>query len=197
VTPLPSGPFSCILADPPWHYATYSGESAVPTLAADPYPTLTLAELQGLPVAEVAADDALLIMWVVSSHLSQALELGEAWGFTYRSLGPIWIKERSPDQFEMFGDGPICELGMGHWFRQQGEVALVFGRGHPKRKSGGVRQVIGAPRREHSRKPDEQYRRIEALIEGPYLELFARTQRPGWTAWGNQTGRFQPGKDAA
>jgi N6-adenosine-specific RNA methylase IME4 len=187
---LPRGHFGCILADPPWHFQSYDGVSCVPTTADDPYSTMTLDDLKALPVADVAADDCLLVMWVVSSHLPQALELGATWGFTYRSLGPIWPKEKHPGQPEMFDEGPICELGMGYWFRQQAEISLVLGRGSPTRLNGGVRQMIFAPRQQHSRKPAEQYRRIESLVAGPYLELFARAPREGWTVWGNETDKF-------
>jgi N6-adenosine-specific RNA methylase IME4 len=187
---LPRGHFGCIYADPPWAFRTYGGEDAVPTMGADPYSTMTLAEMKLLPVAEIAADDCLLVMWIVSSHLLEAIELAEAWGFTYRSIGPVWAKDRSPGQAEMFDDGPICDIGMGYWFRQQCEIALVFGRGSPTRKSRSVRQYIGEPRRQHSRKPDCVHDRIERLVAGPYLELFARAPRPGWTVWGNQTERF-------
>lgn len=187
---LPRGKFACILADPPWGFRTFSGSESVPTLASDPYPTMTLEEMKALPVGEAAAPDCLLVMWVISSHVPQAIELATAWGFTYRSLGPVWVKERHPDQGEMFDDGPICELGMGYWFRQQAEIALVFGRGSPTRLNADVRQVIGSPRREHSRKPDEIHGRIERLVAGPYLELFARQERPGWTSWGNETSKF-------
>lgn len=190
--PLPEieGGYGAILCDPPWNFKTYSGESAVPTLAADPYSTMTLDEMKALPVGDVAAADCLLVMWIVSSHLVEAIELAAAWGFTYRSIGPVWAKERSPDQAEIFDDGPICDLGMGYWFRQQCEIALVFGRGSPKRLSRSVRQYVGEPRREHSRKPDCVHERIERLVAGPRLELFARQQRPGWTAFGNQTEKF-------
>lgn len=187
---LPEGPFGCILADPPWSFRTFSGDKTVPTLAADPYQTMTLDELKALPVSEVAAVDCLLVMWIVSSHLTQAVELAEAWGFTYRSIGPVWAKERAPDQAEMFGDDPICDLGMGYWFRQQCEIALVFGKGSPTRLSASVRQFVGEPRREHSRKPAVIHDRIQQLVAGPYLELFAREPREGWTVWGNQTDKF-------
>lgn len=186
---LPEGKFACILADPPWGFRTFAGEDCVPTLAEDPYPTMTLDELKALPVQAVAADDCLLVMWVISSHVPQGIELAEAWGFTYRSLGPVWPKERFPDQMEMFGDAPICDLGMGYWFRQQAEIAFVFGRGSPRRLDAGVRQIVSAPRREHSRKP-EIHGRLERLVAGPYLELFARRSRPGWTTWGNQATKF-------
>lgn len=187
---LPRNHFGAMLADPPWSFRTYSGEKAVPTLAADPYPTMTLAEMKLLPVADLALPDALLVMWIVSSHLVEALELGSSWGFTYRSIGPVWAKDRAPTQAEMFDDGPICDLGMGYWFRQQVEIALVFGRGSPKRLARNVRQYVGSPRREHSRKPDCVHERIERLVAGPRLELFARSPRKGWTVWGNQTDKF-------
>lgn len=187
---LPPGPFGCILADPPWNFRTFNGESAVPTQAADPYPTMTVEDMKALPVAEVAAPDCLLIMWVVSSHIPQAIELAEAWGFTYRSLGPVWVKASSPDQLEIFDHAPIADLGMGYWFRQQSEIALVFGRGSPERLSCGVRQIIWAPRREHSRKPDLAHDRVRALVAGPYLEMFARAPRAGWSVWGNDTAKF-------
>ena len=82
-------------------------------------------------------------------------------------------------------------IGMGFWFRQEGEIALVFTRGKPKRVDAGVRQVVFGPRREHSRKPDECRPRIERLVAGPYLELFGRTDRPQWTFWGDDVGRFE------
>lgn len=187
---LPPGPFGAILCDPPWAFRTFSGDDAVPTLGVAPYPTMTLDEMKALPVGDVAASDCLLVMWVISSHLTQGIDLAETWGFTYRSLGPVWIKDRSPNQVEMFDDDPICDLGMGYWFRQQAEIALVFGRGSPQRLSAGVRQVIAAPRREHSRKPDGVHDRIRKLVAGPYLEMFGRAQREGWTVCGNETTKF-------
>lgn len=190
IEPLPPGPHRVAYLDPPWRFLTWNGEKAVPTLGADPYPTMTLEELQAIPLASVMAEDALLIMWTTSDQLANALGLGQGWGFTYKSLGPIWVKERAPSQAELFGDAPICELGMGYWFRQQAEVSLLFTRGSPSRRDAGVRQVVFEPRREHSRKPDEVRRRIERISDGPYLELFGRTQAPGWSVWGNDTSRF-------
>lgn len=187
---LPRNHFGAILCDPPWSFRTYGGEDAVPTLGEDPYETMALEELKALPVAEVAAPDCLMVMWVISSHIPQAIELAEHWGFTYRSLGPVWFKDRHPDQLEMFGDGPICDLGMGYWFRQQCEIALVFGRGSPKRLNADVRQVISEPRRQHSRKPDGAYAKLERLVEGPYLDMFGRQSRPNWTVWGNEAAKF-------
>lgn len=187
---LPRNHFGAILCDPPWSFRTYGGEDAVPTLGEDPYETMTLEEMKALPVADVAAPDCLMVMWVISSHVPQAIELAEHWGFTYRSLGPIWPKERYPSQIEMFDDAPLADIGMGYWFRQQAEISLVFGKGSPKRLNADVRQLIHGERREHSRKPEGVHERIERLVEGPYLEMFARQSRPGWSTWGLEATKF-------
>ena len=187
---LPRNHFGAILCDPPWSFRTYGGEDAVPTLGEDPYETMALEELKALPVAEVAAPDCLMVMWVISSHIPQAIELAEHWGFTYRSLGPVWFKDRHPDQLEMFGDGPICDLGMGYWFRQQCEIALVFGRGSPKRLNADVRQVISEPRRQYCRQPDGACAKGVRVLAGAYVDMFGRQSRPNWTVWGNEAAKF-------
>jgi N6-adenosine-specific RNA methylase IME4 len=187
---FPTGPFGAILCDPPWGFRTYAGTDEVPTTAVDPYPTMSLDDMKAIPVEESAAPDCLLVMWVISSHIPQAIALAEAWGFTFRSLGPVWVKASAPYQLEFFGDAPVSDLGMGYWFRQQSEIALVFGRGSPKRQSAGVRQVVWEAKREHSRKPDCVHDRVEALVGGPYLEMFGRAPRPGWTVWGNDVDKF-------
>lgn len=179
---LPDGPFGCILADPPWAFKTYSGKSGTPhRSAADHYVTMGFGGLSSLPVSSVAAKDCALFMWAVDSHLDEAIRLGEAWGFRFKTIAFVWSK---------LTKNSLPKIGMGYWSRKQCEICLLFTRGSPRRLSKGVRQLIQAQRREHSRKPDEQYERIEALVTGPYLELFARTSRPGWTAWGDETSRF-------
>jgi N6-adenosine-specific RNA methylase IME4 len=115
-------------------------------------------------------------MWVVDAHMPDALKLIEAWGFVYKTVAFIWVKP---------------SIGMGYWSRKQAELCLLATKGKPKRLSGGVRQVIEAPRREHSRKPDEIYRRIEQLVGGPYLEMFARQPWPNWDAWGAEKDKFK------
>ena len=189
---LPRAHFSCILADPPWAFRTFSGENMTPHRSAeDHYSTIDLAGLKDLPVADVAAKDCALFMWIVDSHLAEALELGAAWGFTFKTVAFIWLKSRMVDQMDLFlGDVPDPAISFGYWTRKQGEICLLFTRGRVSRLSKGVRQVIINRKREHSRKPDEQYARIEALVDGPRLEMFARTAWPGWTAWGNQTDKF-------
>jgi N6-adenosine-specific RNA methylase IME4 len=191
---LPPGPFSVILADPPWAFETYGKKHTTPHRAAkDHYSTMTADQLMALPVSDVAAKDAALLMWVVDSHFEEALALGRAWGFAPKSIAFVWLKRNPLDARQVTMLRPIAEpakIGMGYSTRKQAELCLLFTRGKPKRLSKGVRQVIEAPRREHSRKPDETFTRIEALYAGPYLEMFAREGRPGWTAWGNQTDKF-------
>lgn len=188
-TPRPPGGFRTILADPPWAFLTRSGAHRLPQRAdADQhYPVMNHGQLRRLPVREMAAPDCALVMWVVSTHLPQALELGASWGFEYKS-GPLFTWRKTTD------DGQRTRMGMGYWTRKETEITLLFTRGQPERRSAGVRELIDAPRREHSRKPDEIYERVEQLLYGPYLDLFGRQSRPGWTVWGNDTGRFDTGK---
>lgn len=192
MTVLPSGPFGCILADPPWSFLTWNGKAGTPHRGAhDHYAVMSAADLRLLPVAASSARDCALFMWAVDSHLDVAIRLGEAWGFEFKTVAFVWTKLlETAAQFGFFPPEPRHRIGMGFWTRKQAELCLLFTRGTPKRRSKAVRQIIASPRREHSRKPDEQYERIEALVAGPYLELFARHTRPGWTAWGNEVGKF-------
>ncbi|WP_370179926.1 MT-A70 family methyltransferase [Alteriqipengyuania sp.] len=198
---LPTQHFGCILADPPWAFRTFSGENMTPhRCAEDHYRTMTFDQMAEQPVAARAAKDCALFMWVVGSHLTESIALAEAWGFSYKTDAFYWLKQRLVDaqQVDMFtGDIPEPRMGFGYWTRKQVEPCLLFTKGSPKRLTASVRQTIIEPRREHSRKPDCQYDRIEALVQGPYLELFARTQRPGWTSWGNQTDKFEMVGEAA
>lgn len=189
---LPPGPFGCILADPPWSFKTYSGKTGTPHRSAeDHYVTTPTAELCKIPVKDIVAKDAALFMWVTSSHVPDALQLAEAWGFKFKTIAFIWVKMPSDGgQMGFFAPAPKYRIGMGYWTRQQGEICLLFTRGKPKRLSMGVRQIIAEPRRQHSRKPDETHERVQALVGGPYLEMFAREPREGWTVWGNQTDKF-------
>ena len=191
---LPADHFGCILADPPWAFRTFSGENMTPhRCAEDHYRTMSFDDMAALPVGERAAKDCALFMWVVGSHLTEAIALADAWGFTFKTDAFYWVKQRliDADQADLFtNDLPEPRMGFGYWTRKQVEPCWLFTRGKPRRIGKGVRQVILEPRREHSRKPDCQYGRIESLVDGPYLELFARTTRPGWTAWGNQTDKF-------
>lgn len=188
---LPTNHFGMIEADPAWAWTSYAGKASAPhRTAEEPYPVMSLDEMKALPVADLAAKDCLLNMWVIGSHLDQAIELGRYWGFTFKSDGFVWVKTGKHDP-------AVRPISMGKWVRKQVEYSLLFSRGKPSRTDAGVRQliesedrIIYAPKREHSRKPDERYERIERLVEGPYLEMFARQQRPGWSAWGNEVSKF-------
>lgn len=179
---LPQTPtgFGAILADPPWSFRTFSKKDVAPARGQQPYATMSLDDIKALPVGDVAAKNALLFLWTVSHLQREAFDVAEAWGFKPVSIAFVWDKSR---------------MGMGYWTRQETEICHLFKRGKPKRLSRGVRSKIVAPRREHSRKPDEQYARIEALVAGPYLELFARQAQPGWVAWGNEVGKFDVAND--
>lgn len=173
------GGWSLILADPPWRFKSFDGQSAVPTQGADPYETMTLDDLMAMNVRGIAAKNSLLVMWTIGTHLEMAMRLGKVWGFSFVTDLFVWDK----------GD----KIGMGYHTRKQAEICLLFkrGKGLPV-KSHSVRQIIRAPKREHSRKPDEQYAALDALYGTDLrrLELFARHQRPGWTAWGLETSKF-------
>jgi N6-adenosine-specific RNA methylase IME4 len=184
---LPSGKFGAIYADPPWHFETW-GEGGNRNVTSK-YPTMQIEEMCALPVADLAADDCVLFMWAVWPKLFESIELIKAWGFTYKTCGFCWIKadDRQPD---MFTDATPVQVGMGYWTRANSEPCLLATRGKPKRLNADVRQGIIEPRRQHSRKPDCVHGRIERLVAGPYLELFARAPRTGWTVWGNQTDKF-------
>lgn len=180
----PNKKYGAILADPPWSFRTWEGGAVTPhRTAVDHYATADMLTLRAIPVANWASRDCALFMWVVDSHLPDALALGDAWGFTYKTRAFTWRK--------LAANG-CARIGMGYWTRKQTEMCLLFTRGKPKRIGRGVREIIDAPRREHSRKPDEQYSRIEQLVSGPYLEMFARQSWPGWDAWGYETDKFQP-----
>lgn len=179
---IPTGPFGLILADPPWRFRTYSGESEVPTQAEDPYETMTIEDIKGMPMDFTGGRDCVLVLWATAPLLPEALEVMKAWGFAYKTAGP-WAKQSSTGQKWAFGTGYV--------FRSAAEFFLVGMRGSPRIKSRSVRNLIVAPVREHSRKPDQMHDMCETLFDGPYLELFARQRRPGWTVWGNQTDRFE------
>jgi N6-adenosine-specific RNA methylase IME4 len=172
-----SGHYRAILADPPWSFATYSRKGKGRSAEAH-YDCLSFVHIKALPVAQWAAPDCALFLWVTDPSLPQALEVIEAWGFTYKTVAFTWAKTTR--------DGAGFPIGCGYWTRANPEQCLLATRGRPQRLSRSVRQLILAPRREHSRKPDEVYERIEALVPGPYLELFARAPREGWDVWGHE-----------
>jgi N6-adenosine-specific RNA methylase IME4 len=153
------------------------------------YKTMTLADLIALPVGGLAADDAWLFLWSTGPHLPQALFLMSQWGFSYSGIAFCWAKlnKRSP---LLFYTPTSFHVGMGYTTRKNVELCLLGRRGHPKRLRNDVRELIVAPRREHSRKPDEFYDRLRAFAPGPYLDMFARQIRPGFDCWGDEVEKF-------
>lgn len=197
---LPRGHFGAILADPPWAFqAWYAGgwrkrpdgtryySSKSPRAAR--YDTMHVDDLAAMPVADLAADDCVLFLWGCWPMLKQAIQVIDGWGFQYKSCGFVWMKANAR-QIDLFRDDADPDMLLGYWTRANSEFCLIGTRGRPKRVSADVRQGIIEPRREHSRKPDCVHERIERLVAGPYLELFARQTRPGWTCWGNEVGKF-------
>lgn len=172
--------FRTILADPPWQFQNRTGKVAPEHKRLNRYPTMDLQGICDLPVKEIAEDRAHLYMWVPNALLPEGLKVMEAWGFTYKS-NLVWHKIRK--------DGGSDGRGVGFYFRNVTELILFGTRGKNVRtEAPGRRQVnmIETRKREHSRKPDEQYELIEACSPGPYLELFARGERSKWAVWGNQ-----------
>jgi N6-adenosine-specific RNA methylase IME4 len=179
---LPAKRYGAILADPPWSFKSWSGKTGTPHCGAhDHHPVQGVDWLKSLQPVRYAAPDCALFMWAVDSHLDVAIDLMKVWGFAYKTKAFTWVKTAKSG---------APRIGMGYWTRKSAEVCLMGVHGAPKRRDKGVREVIMAPRREHSRKPDETYDRIERLVGGPYLELFARQAWPGWDVWGNETGKF-------
>jgi N6-adenosine-specific RNA methylase IME4 len=172
--------FSTILADPPWRFTNRTGKMAPEHRRLSRYRTMTMEEIASLPVAQIAAPVSHLYLWVPNAMLPWGLHVMEAWGFDYKS-NIVWHKLRK--------DGGSDGRGVGFYFRNVTEILLFGIRGKNARTlAPGRRQVnyIGSQKREHSKKPDEQYGIIEACSPGPYLELFARGARAGWAVWGNQ-----------
>lgn len=187
----PRRDYRVIYADPPWTFATYSAKGKGRSAEAH-YDTMSLAEIEALPVASWAAPDAVLLMWATDPLLDRALAVIRGWGFAYKTVGFYWAKLNKGRDGLVFGERDFF-TGMGFWTRANPEPCLLATRGHPKRKSGAVRRLVISPRREHSRKPDEVHERIEQLCDGPYLEMFGRRSRPGWDSWGLQSGLFDDG----
>lgn len=180
LTELGSSRFGTILADPPWQFQNRTGKIAPEHKRLSRYGTMTLDDICALRVADIAAEPAHLYLWVPNALLPEGLRVMESWGFRYIS-NIVWHKVRK--------DGGSDGRGVGFYFRNVSELLLFGVRGRSARTlAPGRSQVnmIQTRKREHSRKPDEQYDIIEACSWGPYLEIFSRGTRPGWTAWGNQ-----------
>jgi N6-adenosine-specific RNA methylase IME4 len=172
--------FHTVLADPPWRFINRTGKVAPEHRRLTRYGTMTTDEICKLPVSQTVSNPAHLYLWVPNALLPDGLRVMQSWGFEYKS-NIIWHKVRK--------DGGSDGRGVGFYFRNVTEILLFGVRGKNARtEQPGRSQVnyMSSRKREHSRKPDEQYDLIESCSKGPYLELFARGTRPGWTYWGNQ-----------
>ena len=181
--------FSTILADPPWQFQNRTGKMAPEHKRLSRYPTLSLPEIKSLPVRQVLNDTAHLYLWVPNALLSEGLQVMESWGFTYKT-NLIWYKIRK--------DGGPDRRGVGFYFRNVTEILLFGVKGKNARtlQPGRTQEnIISSRKREHSRKPDEQYNLIESCSWAPFLEMFARGNRPGWFCWGNQSDNYYPDWD--
>lgn len=190
MTVLPQGPFACVLADPPWHHASRSPKGQTRRSPSHHYATMSLAEIQALPVKGVTAKDCHLFLWTTWPHLEQAFSVIRAWGFTYSTGFLTWVKLNPSKGDVIFMTERDFHVGMGYTSRKNTEILLLGRKGHPKRNSKAIRELMLAARRQHSRKPDESIVRVEAYCDGPRLELFARESRPGWTSWGLEQAKF-------
>lgn len=178
--------FGTVLADPPWQFINRTGKVAPEHKRLNRYATMSVDEICALPVKDSLADTAHLYLWVPNALLPDGLRVLSSWGFSYKS-NLIWHKIRK--------DGGPDGRGVGFYFRNVTEILLFGVRGKNARtKAPGRRQVnfMATRKREHSRKPDEQYDIIEACSNGPFLEMFARGNRPGWTGFGNQAEEYAP-----
>jgi len=177
---FPDRKYDIVYADPPWSYRDKA--AAGNRGAGFKYPCMNLEAIKALPVGDMAAESCALFLWVTMPFLQEGLDVLAAWGFIYKTVAFTWIKTTK--------HGKLC-WGMGNWTRANTEVCLLGIKGKPKRISAGVHQVIMAPIREHSQKPDEVGERIVQLLgDVPRIELFARKRAPGWAAWGNEVGKL-------
>lgn len=172
--------FGTILADPPWQFQNKTGKIAPEHKRLSRYGTMTIEQITALPVSEAAGEVCHLYLWVPNALLPEGIAVMRSWGFRYKS-NLVWHKVRK--------DGGSDGRGVGFYFRNVTELLLFGVRGKNARTlSPGRTQVnyLSSRKREHSRKPDEQYPIIESCSRGPYLELFARGEQRGWVIWGKE-----------
>ena len=170
--------YGIIYADPPWRYVAWSKKGSGRT-AESHYATMNLNEICALPVQSIAAPDSALFLWATFPNLLEAFQVIQAWGFHFKTVAFVWVK-RNRKSGSWF-------WGLGHWTRANAEICLLATRGHPKRQSKRVHQIINTPIEDHSKKPDITRSRIIELIgDLPRIELFARQKTSGWDVWGNE-----------
>jgi|ERR1035437_34326 N6-adenosine-specific RNA methylase IME4 len=178
------GKYKTILADPPWRFQNSTGKVAPEHKRLSRYETLSFQEIMDIPVNSIAEANSHLYLWVPNALLAEGLETMKKWGFTYKT-NIVWYKIRK--------DGGPDGRGVGFYFRNVTELLLFGIKGKIRTLQPGRTQVniIRTRKREHSRKPDEIFNIIEKCSPGPYLELFARGKREGWTLWGNEIENYK------
>lgn len=169
------GKYGIVYADPPWQYRQKSVQGA----AENHYKTMCTDEICALPVSDLAHENCVLFLWTTFPQLPEALCVMKSWGFTYKTVAFVWLKQNRK-ALNWF-------CGLGFWTRGNAEICLLATKGHPKRKSACVHQFIIAPLERHSKKPDLTRNKIVELVgDLPRVELFARQATPGWDVWGNE-----------
>lgn len=167
--------YSIIYADPPWKYDIKKGQG----VAENHYQTMDIQDICSLPISEITEKDASLFLWVTFPQLPEAFKVMKAWGFAYKTVAFVWVKQNKSGKGFFFG--------LGHWTRSNAEICLLAVKGKPKRISNSVFQLIVSPLENHSKKPEEARKRIVELMgDLPRIELFARQESPGWDIWGNE-----------
>ena len=167
--------YQIIYADPPWQYKRKAGQG----IASDHYPTMSLQEICNLPVGNLADKNCALFLWVTFPQLREGLSVIQAWGFQYKTVAFVWVKQNKK--------ADTLFLGLGHWTRSNAEICLLATRGTIRRKSAYVRQIILSHIEKHSKKPDiTRDLIVELMGDLPRLEMFARESTPGWDVWGNE-----------
>jgi len=196
--PTIDGDFRALLIDPPW---TFKSRTALQTAnwnsrrdAEKHYNVMSLDEIKAMPVKQIAAKDSHCFLWITGPCLPWGFEVLNAWGFKFSTVAFVWAKLKRSFEHKQLQTAPaiasLFHTGLGLTTRANAEYVLLGRRGNARREAKDVRQLIVAPVREHSRKPDEIYERIERYCCGPYLELFSRQSRPGWTTWGQEATKF-------
>ena len=177
--PFPKKKYQIIYADPAWHFQNYNNANAQ-TNPENHYKTMNMKDIGNLPVHEIADDNCVLFMWCTDPLLDKQIPIVQKWGFTYKTVGFHWVKTNKHKSKNLYFKS------VGYWTRANNEICILATKGKPKRISKNVDRLVVADRREHSRKPDVMYKHIENLLEGPYIELFARQKTKGWDVWGNE-----------